>query len=204
MVVTLQAENRLSDCLPGSACASSAELEAASPSPHLALPVLTPSVPASMCSPALHSGTGSLLQGGRLLTRERPVRAMERVRQRAAQHGLTRHFPPHLLATSQDRRPGEGATSLGKRGPKLAYFSDGSPALPTRDNAVLTQDISQSLCSSTTEPIVPKIQTLDVGIRGQYGSQCPDPLEQSREVQGARNIVAWGAWSFPELRYRWS
>lgn len=114
------------------------------------------------------------------------------------------HFTPHLLATSQDRRPGEGVTSLGKRGPKLAYFSDGSPALPTRDNAVLTQDISQSLCSSTTEPIVPKIQMLDVGIRGQYGSQRPDPLEQSREVQGARNIVAWGAWSFPGLRYRWS
>ena len=87
---------------------------------------------------------------------ERPVRALERVRPRAAQHGLTRHCPPHLLATSQDRRPGEGATSMGKRGPKLAYFSDGSPALPTRDNAVLTQDISQSLCSSCTQSRSPR------------------------------------------------
>lgn len=72
----------------------------------------------------------------------------------------------------------------------LPCFSDGSSALPTGDNAVLTQDISQSLCSSTTEPIVPKIQTLDEGIRDQCGSQRPDPLEQSREVQGQRNIVA--------------
>lgn len=72
---------------------------------------------------------------------------------------------------------------LERGAPSLPASQTQNSALPTRDNAVLTKDVSQSLCSSTTELVVPEIQTLDVEIRGQCGSQSPDPLEESREVR---------------------
>lgn len=135
-LITLQAANRLSTiampawvslCLAGRARSSLTQ-----PPPCPSSSPLCSSRSSVLFSPALRHWWSTTGKDG-----ERTGRAMEPVRQRAAQHRLTAQqvrlsprFPfcdedhPHLLATPQERRPGEGAASLGKRGSKLACFSD--------------------------------------------------------------------------------
>lgn len=75
---------------------------------------------------------------GRVLTRERTVRAMERVRQTAAQHWLTTQhgrLSPHFFPFCDEDHPSNAPRKKAWRG---SHFLGKRKALPTRDNAVLT------------------------------------------------------------------
>lgn len=76
--------------------------------------------------------------------------------------------------------PAEEGLAVGRPTPLRKGRTQVCPPVPgfatTTDAAAFAQGTCQGLCTSPTEPIVLKVQLLDIGIIGKWGSQSPGPL----------------------------